>query len=697
MQPVNVLPTFVSQDTDLKTKESSDSSEGRNKDAEFSRLVDKHVDDEYMATTDKEAKSSIEAETANSGKAIAINGKNDTDAQNARQESDSQKDIAVNKVDKSDDKAVERLAKESEANQTSKDDLTDSKALDESEQFISMLYNSDQTLTNTDDKTKPSEQANQVGNTQNTQVNYASNNKIDVLDGMARNKKSAANTDESNLANEGKNSSLLTEHKLKAFSKDELLARTQLKGSNAFAQQSSEQVLKDYQQLLQSTQGAIKSQSITSEQLSYSLHTNRPIANAKLESTQLQGNKIVDLAATVTQETKGLLKEQVDTGLYQLPVEPIGKDKQSIDELVISGKGAGVKGSDSEKSALLSTKTTADVKSQLAAEINEESINSKTKVANSTAELAMKGINSEVKDNSPLNKNNVEKYNTERTAKSEVIGEAITREQPLGTQTKQPAMSSAQVQTFQQLQAQQKEQAVNTDSQSVEYAGEEYADSMNLSQGKTQEQGVNTSNKVIDNITARSVSEIQSQAIQANQIKQNNDAYIEHQASETLNHNVASDTAQIQKNNVQLQQETISIFKKDFADAVKDKVMVMINQKLQQFDITLDPPEFGNMQVRVNLQGEQASVNFVVQNQQAKEALEQNMHKLRDMLAEQGVDVGGANVEQQDQQQNSNENDLGKGNNNASLLTSKEEENNVEHVLSAKLFDSSATGVDYYA
>ncbi|HCM46317.1 MAG TPA: flagellar hook-length control protein FliK, partial [Colwellia sp.] len=87
-------------------------------------------------------------------------------------------------------------------------------------------------------------------------------------------------------------------------------------------------------------------------------------------------------------------------------------------------------------------------------------------------------------------------------------------------------------------------------------------------------------------------------------------------------------------------------------DAVKDKVMMTINQKLQRFDITLDPPEFGNMQVRVNLQGEQASVNFIVQNQQAKDVLEQNMHKLRDMLSEQGVDVGDANVEQQNQQQN---------------------------------------------
>ena len=69
------------------------------------------------------------------------------------------------------------------------------------------------------------------------------------------------------------------------------------------------------------------------------------------------------------------------------------------------------------------------------------------------------------------------------------------------------------------------------------------------------------------------------------------------------------------------------------------------------------------------------------------------------MLSEQGVDVGGANVEQQDQQQNSNEQSLGQNNDNGSLLanSAKNEENNVEHVLSAQLFDSSATGVDYYA
>ena len=46
MQPVNVLPTYVSQDTDSKTKETSSSSSEVRDDASFSRLIDQHVTDE---------------------------------------------------------------------------------------------------------------------------------------------------------------------------------------------------------------------------------------------------------------------------------------------------------------------------------------------------------------------------------------------------------------------------------------------------------------------------------------------------------------------------------------------------------------------------------------------------------------------------------------------------------------------------
>ncbi len=187
-----------------------------------------------------------------------------------------------------------------------------------------------------------------------------------------------------------------------------------------------------------------------------------------------------------------------------------------------------------------------------------------------------------------------------------------------------------------------------------------------------------------------SFSEMTGRATQASQ------DIVEQHAADVFNPIGSSEVSQSQKTNTQLHQETISIFRRDFADAVKDKVMLMISQKLQQFDITLDPPELGNMHVRVNLQGDQATVNFVVQNQQAKDAFEQNMHKLKDMLAEQGVDVGDASVEQQSQQSD-NENSNGEDSSHHSMTNTADASDAIEHNLSASAFNNSATAVDYYA
>ena len=218
-----------------------------------------------------------------------------------------------------------------------------------------------------------------------------------------------------------------------------------------------------------------------------------------------------------------------------------------------------------------------------------------------------------------------------------------------------------------------------------------------IEQGKALEVDGNKSTNEKDNAAMNTSSPITSGNFIGEASSATQDAYdrIDQQSSEVVSLNGNSEVSQSQKTNTQLHQETISIFRRDFADAVKDKVMLIISQKLQQFDITLDPPELGNVQVRVNLQGEQATVNFVVQNQPAKEAFEQNMHKLRDMLAEQGVDVGDANVEQQSQQSGSD----GNTENNQSHFSQNTADASdvIEHSLSARISDPSTKVIDYYA
>ena len=170
---------------------------------------------------------------------------------------------------------------------------------------------------------------------------------------------------------------------------------------------------------------------------------------------------------------------------------------------------------------------------------------------------------------------------------------------------------------------------------------------------------------------------------------------VQQSVTDTLIQNNVAEISRNAREVSPLQTETIAIYRKDFANAVKEKVMVMINQKLQRVDIQLDPPELGNVSVRVNLQGEQAAVNFVVQNQQAKDALEQNLGKLRDMLSESGVDVGDANVEQQ---QKNNQQEMANHSENVSYPESIDNELNApESMIQHNLYKASATGIDYFA
>ena len=97
--------------------------------------------------------------------------------------------------------------------------------------------------------------------------------------------------------------------------------------------------------------------------------------------------------------------------------------------------------------------------------------------------------------------------------------------------------------------------------------------------------------------------------------------------------------------------QALNITKSDAALQLHQRVNMLLNLSNQEAEIRLDPPELGSMQVRVRSEGEQAHINFVVQNQQAKEALEQSMPRLRELLAQQGLALGEAQVQQQSQGQ----------------------------------------------
>ncbi|MCD6676042.1 flagellar hook-length control protein FliK [Vibrio cholerae] len=98
---------------------------------------------------------------------------------------------------------------------------------------------------------------------------------------------------------------------------------------------------------------------------------------------------------------------------------------------------------------------------------------------------------------------------------------------------------------------------------------------------------------------------------------------------------------------VQTNATLVPLNKEMAADQLAERVQMMMSKNLKNIDIRLDPPELGRMYIRMNMQGDGATVHFTVANQHAREALEQTMPRLREMLAQQGVQLGDTSVQQQ--------------------------------------------------
>ena len=107
--------------------------------------------------------------------------------------------------------------------------------------------------------------------------------------------------------------------------------------------------------------------------------------------------------------------------------------------------------------------------------------------------------------------------------------------------------------------------------------------------------------------------------------------------------------------------------------AMGDRVQWMINQNIQQAEIRLDPPELGALEVRVQVNKDQANVMFTAPNQQVRDAVEAAVPRLREMLSEIGLSLGDVGVSQESfAQSRESQDEAGNGNGHASASDSAE-------------------------
>ncbi len=93
--------------------------------------------------------------------------------------------------------------------------------------------------------------------------------------------------------------------------------------------------------------------------------------------------------------------------------------------------------------------------------------------------------------------------------------------------------------------------------------------------------------------------------------------------------------------------QPVAMHQAGWSEAVVDRVMWLSSQNLKSAEIQLDPADLGRLEVRVNLSQDQAQVTFASPNAGVRDALEGQMHRLRELFAQQGMNLADANVSDQ--------------------------------------------------
>ncbi|MBV1910169.1 MAG: flagellar hook-length control protein FliK [Kangiellaceae bacterium] len=84
----------------------------------------------------------------------------------------------------------------------------------------------------------------------------------------------------------------------------------------------------------------------------------------------------------------------------------------------------------------------------------------------------------------------------------------------------------------------------------------------------------------------------------------------------------------------------------NFSPNLAMRIQWIYQQAVSSAEILMDPPELGPMTVKLQNTGTETNVVFQVNNAQTKDMIEENLAKLKELLAEQGIALGDAQVQQ---------------------------------------------------
>ncbi|MFS1460107.1 flagellar hook-length control protein FliK [Vibrio lentus] len=146
------------------------------------------------------------------------------------------------------------------------------------------------------------------------------------------------------------------------------------------------------------------------------------------------------------------------------------------------------------------------------------------------------------------------------------------------------------------------------------------------------------------------------------------------------------------------QQAPLQLTKELANEQVAEKVQMMMSKNLKNLDIRLDPPELGQMKIRMTMNNDVANVHFTVSNQQARDVIEQTLPRLREMLAQQGMQLADSSVQQQNSGQSQDSYNNGEQQSGSNRTNDGQGDENLDNGSNLELnVASKRDGISYYA
>lgn len=126
-----------------------------------------------------------------------------------------------------------------------------------------------------------------------------------------------------------------------------------------------------------------------------------------------------------------------------------------------------------------------------------------------------------------------------------------------------------------------------------------------------------------------------------------------------------------------------------WGEAVGNRLMMMVNGRIQSANIQLNPAELGPIEIRVSVNHDQATVHFVSNNTTVRDAIEEAFPRLKEMFSQNGLSLADANVSQQSSHQSSQHNQQVLSEQNDAMISSVNDslENSDEQSINANVLD----------